>query len=374
MTGDEALFLRKKGTTCLPLYEANMIHIYDHRFGFFDEKSLDQRTSLESKMNPGYEPSPRYWVTPFSLCAKIYPFLRHPIELCMTNAPSACFELSRALMHLNPNAVTIARDVKSKWFAAPDLLKEQGEHPLCNVKLEESLPAILGSNDCSIACELLVSLLLPKYLIGWRDITNDANQRTLLCSFMPTSGSGHTINNLSCNLGPIYEACLVAQLSSIVCDYVVRCKLGGTHLTHSYMEQVPVISPKSFDEKARRFIAVRVAELVYTSSAMAQFYEELIAELKDDTVKRDAPFEFNENRRHKIKCELDAFIAHLFGLSREDLVFILDPSELLGADYPSHTFLGLKSKEVRDFGEYRTRRRVIQAWDEIVEPLRRVQA
>ena len=34
-----------------------------------------------------------------------------------------------------------------------------------------------------------------------------------------------------------------------------------------------------------------------------------------------------------------------------------------GADYPSETFRVLKDKEIRDYGEYRTRRLVLAAWD-----------
>ncbi len=35
----------------------------------------------------------------------------------------------------------------------------------------------------------------------------------------------------------------------------------------------------------------------------------------------------------------------------------------MGDDYPSETFRGLKKNETREFGEYRTRRLVLEAWD-----------
>ena len=61
----------------------------------------------------------------------------------------------------------------------------------------------------------------------------------------------------------------------------------------------------------------------------------------------------------------------LYGLTRDELRYILDPADapfgpggtLLGPDYPSETFRGLKNKEERAFGEYRTRRLVLAAWD-----------
>jgi hypothetical protein len=36
-----------------------------------------------------------------------------------------------------------------------------------------------------------------------------------------------------------------------------------------------------------------------------------------------------------------------------------------GADYPSETFRVLKNNEIRRYGEYRTARLVLQAWDRL---------
>ena len=63
------------------------------------------------------------------------------------------------------------------------------------------------------------------------------------------------------------------------------------------------------------------------------------------------------------KKELGALSARLSGLTRDDRRDILDPAEVLGEDYPSETFRVLKNKELRDFGEYRTQRLVLAAWD-----------
>jgi hypothetical protein len=35
----------------------------------------------------------------------------------------------------------------------------------------------------------------------------------------------------------------------------------------------------------------------------------------------------------------------------------------MGADYPSETFRILKEKETAEYGEYRTRRLVLEAWE-----------
>jgi hypothetical protein len=47
------------------------------------------------------------------------------------------------------------------------------------------------------------------------------------------------------------------------------------------------------------------------------------------------------------------------------LRYLLDPKEVHGEDFPGETFRVLKEKEIKQFGEYRTRRLVLEAWDEL---------
>jgi hypothetical protein len=79
------------------------------------------------------------------------------------------------------------------------------------------------------------------------------------------------------------------------------------------------------------------------------------------------PFRWDPDRRALLKAELDAYFAYLYGLSRDELRYILDPKEVMGADYPSETFRVLKENECKAFGEYRTRRLVLEAWDRFAE-------
>lgn len=69
--------------------------------------------------------------------------------------------------------------------------------------------------------------------------------------------------------------------------------------------------------------------------------------------------------RAQLRAELDAYYAKRYGLTRDDLRYILDPADVMGEDYPSVAFRVLKNKELREFGEYRTQRLVMAAWDEL---------
>ena len=108
--------------------------------------------------------------------------------------------------------------------------------------------------------------------------------------------------------------------------------------------------PKGID-----FITLHMLELVYTAYDLRPFAE--------DMGYHGEPFRWDEVRRAQLRAELDAYYAHLYGLSRDELRYILDPKEVYGEDFPGETFRVLKEKEIKLFGEYRTRRLVLEAWD-----------
>lgn len=73
----------------------------------------------------------------------------------------------------------------------------------------------------------------------------------------------------------------------------------------------------------------------------------------------------NRIRYTQPRAELNAYYARLYGLTHDELRYTLrvDPKDVHGADFPGETFRVLKEKEIRNFGEYRTSRLVMAAWD-----------
>jgi hypothetical protein len=76
-------------------------------------------------------------------------------------------------------------------------------------------------------------------------------------------------------------------------------------------------------------------------------------------------FRWDEVRWAQIRAELDAYYARLYGLTRDELRYILDPKEVYGEDITGETLRVPKDKEVRLYGEHRTRRLVLEAWDAV---------
>jgi hypothetical protein len=146
-------------------------------------------------------------------------------------------------------------------------------------------------------------------------------------------------------------------MSSLCRDFVVRQKIGGTHLKLHTQKQIPTLPPSAYTQAAIDFIQPRVLELTYTAHDLKPWAEDLGYD--------GPPFIFDPERRSLLRAELDAYYAHLYGLSRDELRYILDPADVMGPDYPSETFRVLKTNEIRQFGEYRTQRLVLEAWDRL---------
>jgi hypothetical protein len=196
-----------------------------------------------------------------------------------------------------------------------------------------------------------------EWLTGWRNIAKTQNERTLIATVTPLAAFGHSGTLFFSCHSPSLHAMLLGCIACLPCDFVVRQKVGGTNMTHNYVKQFPVLAPSAFDPAAIDFILPRVLELTYTSHDLQPWAQDLGY--------AGPPFRFDPERRALLRAELDAFYTHLYSLTRDELRYILDPADLMGLDYPSETFRVLKTNEIRQFGEYRTQRLVLEAWDRL---------
>src|SRR5262249_36984837 len=103
-----------------------------------------------------------------------------------------------------------------------------------------------------------------QWLMGWRDITNATNERTLITAFVPLAGCGDKFLLIQSQVSPRLTAALFACLNSLVCDYVARQKLGGTSFKYFIMKQIPVFSPTFYKGSELQFIVSHALELTYT--------------------------------------------------------------------------------------------------------------
>ena len=201
----------------------------------------------------------------------------------------------------------------------------------------------------------LLSLDYKTWLQAFRGITNSTNERTFLADNLPRSGVGNSAPVIDYqNARAVASALVLANMNSLPLDWAARLSVGGVNMNFFIVKQLPVLPPDVYLEESLcghpwvQLIVPRVLELTCTSE-MAGF--------ASDLGYRGSMFPWDEQRRHCLQSELDAIFAHMYGLSRPDLEWILD------ATPPGSSFPSLKQYELRKFDEYRTQRLVLQAFD-----------
>ncbi|MEU4626838.1 DNA methyltransferase [Actinoplanes sp. NPDC023801] len=190
------------------------------------------------------------------------------------------------------------------------------------------------------------------WLLGWRNIARSVDERTIIASLTPRVGIGHSFPLILSRREPQMNACLLANLSSLCADYVMRQKLAGSNVTYLYLKQLATIPPEFYankipwlcsQENAMFWVQSRVLELSYTTYEMERF----AADLGDD----GPPFIWDRTRRDSLRAELDAAYFHFYGMERDDVFYVLD------------TFKVVREREEKTYGEYRTKRMIMEIFD-----------
>ena len=169
--------------------------------------------------------------------------------------------------------------------------------------------------------------------IAFRDIARATDARTVIAAILPNGAAGNTAPLLQGNLSAADQAFLLANLNSIVFDYVARQKAQSTHLNWYLLEQLPVVLPaayeRSFGSKtAAEIVREAVLKLSYTAHDLAPFARDLGH--VDDAGQVRPPFPWDEERRLMLRAKLDALYFLLTGVvdpadpapGREDVAYI----------------------------------------------------
>lgn len=127
----------------------------------------------------------------------------------------------------------------------------------------------------------------------------------------------------------------------------------GTHLNYIQVRQLPVLAPSVYttDTAWSRgtvlcdWLLPRVLELTYTAWDLEPFAK--------DVGYDGPPFRWDTARRALLRAELDAAFFHLYGIARDDAGYIME------------TFPIVKKNDEKAHGEYRTKRLILEIYDEL---------
>jgi hypothetical protein len=156
-------------------------------------------------------------------------------------------------------------------------------------------------------------------------------------------------------LGPL----LHAVWSSLIFDYVARQKLSGSTMNYFTVKQVSCPMPAIFaqaaswqaDRTIAEWVIPYVLELSYTSWRLRSYAQEM--------ADNGPPFRWDPDRRAFLKADLDAAMLHVYSLTRVEVEHVLN------------SFPVVRRYEELDYGEYRTQRLVLEAYDRMAAAIAR---
>ena len=198
------------------------------------------------------------------------------------------------------------------------------------------------------------------WVLAFRDITNATNERTFIAAVVPSLAIPNTAKVVFTADDHVAALPgLIANFSAFAFDFVARQKVGGTHMATFIAEQLPVLSPKTYEGAASwatgqpltSWLFARVLELTYTAWDLAPFAKDIGYD--------GPPLRWDPDRRFLLRAELDAAFFHLYGISREDTDYIMETFPIVR-----------KNDEKAHAGVYRTKVAILNVYDVMAEAIR----
>ncbi|GJN55061.1 Eco57I restriction-modification methylase domain-containing protein [Pseudomonas tohonis] len=201
------------------------------------------------------------------------------------------------------------------------------------------------------------------YRIGFCDVASPSNSRTLVAAMIPPNTlCGHKVPTLSFSPSSDELSLLWLGLAnSFALDFLARQKVALT-MSYTIVDSFPL--PRRYQNTAvEQAIASRAARLSCCGKEMAALRARL------PSFWFNSPPADDPATRRLLRAELDVLVARdFFGLTRDEMRYLLDPSSVLGPDCGIETFGALKRAETRKGQPFTSFDLIMEAWDALDVP------
>jgi hypothetical protein len=212
------------------------------------------------------------------------------------------------------------------------------------------------------------------WALGYKEISAPTNERSMIATLLPAAGFGNKVpllvpQGLVPEVAVRTASLIAANFNAFAFDYVLRQKLQGQTINLFILEQLPVITPSTFEQtlptklvKALRaaqlmnghhghptvadFVLPQVLALTYTAQDMAAYAQDM--GYVDAAGQVLPPIVWNTEERRARLAALDAVFFWLYGLGADDAAYIMD------------TFPIVREQDTKAFGHYRTKDEVLE--------------
>jgi hypothetical protein len=196
------------------------------------------------------------------------------------------------------------------------------------------------------------------YFLGFKDITSSTNQRTMIAAAIPWSAVTNHFVLAMTEQESLRECCLLANLNSMAYDFVARQKIGGITLNFFIVEQLPTLPPDAYDERCpwdrKRTLADWISSRVLKLSCTA----EDMKPLAQACGMKPPVHKWSLDERNLLLAELDAAYFILYGVDREDMIYMLTAFQGTRSKGMPDLFRPDPDQVLSDAG-----RRIVEAYD-----------
>jgi hypothetical protein len=203
-------------------------------------------------------------------------------------------------------------------------------------------------------------LRIDLYRVGFCDVASPTNERTLVASVIPPNCiAGDKVPTvLMRSQRPTADLLLwLAVANSFVMDFLVRMKVS-LKMALTILDSLPFLRLPAEDPRAKRLITAAL-QLVCTGPEMIGLWNSMADEGLVEAVAIDAfaPGIVDTEERERVIAEIEAEVALLYGLTAEDVAYIMD------------TFPIVKRRDIAAYGTYRTKDSILDVYDRMKHDL-----
>jgi hypothetical protein len=215
--------------------------------------------------------------------------------------------------------------------------EKQGRSELLPARLRRIQKALADNGSHETIEETRIKLDYQHHRFAFRDVAASTNERAMICTVLPPMVFAGNTLNLQMPVIDIVEAgqwrqgslatqsnmlLVVGLFNSLTVDWMIRNKITS-HLNMFYVYQLPI--PRLTDaDPAFKPIVYRSAQLICTTPEFDDLAKEV--GLRSHKAAVTDPAE-----RARLRAELDGLVAHLYGLTEEEFVYVLTTFPLVEA-------------------------------------------
>ncbi|MBW4420721.1 MAG: hypothetical protein KME13_16040 [Myxacorys californica WJT36-NPBG1] len=169
--------------------------------------------------------------------------------------------------------------------------------------------------------------------LGIVKVSSATNARSMKCALIPGFPCGESVYTLQTSPNTISRLLLLQSVfSTLSFDFLLRSRFGGVNISAYLLSECPILQLPNLSLPNIRFLIRSAARLSFLSPIFSSYALQLREELDSEVsvIPYSSSTAFTYHERLRLKCNVDAVVAYMYGLEIEHMECIL-----ANCDYPA---------------------------------------